>query len=224
MGHKRKGFFDALLKPFRDNWSESLQYIFISLAIAGSGVWAIYTFKAFEQRSAALAQLDEANANLEKTRAELAEIQERIDGNYSSNIDINTKIVAQDNDDGFGLIIEVVAKNVGTKDVVLDLASDPLTIYKTKSSGDRIMSVGELRPQFYRSLSGDVAIPNSTYSAQYISVGAVKKMVFYVEVSSPGVYYITFEADVGEDQKSRISLGDRTPVWFSSEYIYISKD
>ncbi|WP_444900304.1 hypothetical protein ACJJIX_00510 [Microbulbifer sp. VAAC004] len=215
-----------LAKPFRENWPEKLHYLFLSAAIAVGGWWALYTYKAFEQKERALKDLEnvkkellQKEAEITKKKAEVQEIEKRLEGNFSSDITIDSNVVFL-NDRKYGLIVDVTIKNVGTKDVILNFDNNPLTVSKLNFDGDRVVAEKTYNPQYYKSISDSPKeISSKVFPAQAILIGASKKVTFFTEVFDPGIYYITFEANMAGEQKLRHE--NNNYLWFASKYIQV---
>jgi len=217
---KKEGFWATFLKPFRSNWSETVHYLLISLAIVVSALWAIWTFNAFEQRNAALKDLENAESELVKKKAEIKEIQERLNGNFSSDITIQANVVFLDGTK-YGLVVNVSIKNVGTRDVELNLKNNPLTVYKLRHSEDKLMATKIFQPQYYEKLSSSKDERNIIFPIQKVLVGASKDINFFTEVEGAGMYYLTFEASLNSEHKQRLSDKNNDHVWFASTYINV---
>lgn len=216
---RRERFFKAFLQPFKSNWSESIHYIVISGAIIASAFWALWTFSVFEQKNKALKELANAESELVKKKAEIKEIQGRLDGNFSSDIAIRAEVVSLEQNK-YGLIIRVTVKNVGTRDVVLNLNNNPLTVYRLLHSGDRVMATKKFLPQYYEKLSTGKDERNVNFTVQKVLVGASKDINFFTEIDGEGMYYITFEASLNSEHKQRLSESN-DHVWFASTYINV---
>lgn len=213
----------AFLSPFVNNWSEAFHYIALSLAIGVSAFWALFTYDAFSKRDRALSELENVQAELKKKQAEIAEIQERLDGNFSSEISIDTQTVAL-NECRYGLILDVTAKNVGTNDVTLILRNDALTIYKLRYKGDKLASTEKLNPSFYHALSEKPDEKHKIFTSQKLLIGASKNIRYFTELPGPGLYYATFEANPGPDYSNHLKENDTNDyLWFSSKYFHVDQ-
>ncbi len=202
--------------PWINNWTESLHFIVVAIGLIGGGFWALYTFDVLLQKDAAV-------ESLSKAKAELQEIRERIDGNYASNIDITTKQVPLA-DNKYGLFINVRVQNVGTNDIYMKLGQEPLTVYKTGYKADKIKAIAEYKPAYIQSLAMNKGKSNDIFDTQYLTIGSIKNIPFFVEVTGSGVYLMTFQADVSKQVGDKLEPIDKTPIWFSSKYEYVGKD
>ena len=174
------------------------------------------------EREKAESDLKAAKVELEKVNAELTEIQDRIDGNYSSNIEIHSEVTNLE-DGSSALFVTVIAKNVGTHDIVMDLGKKPLIAYKLNYSRDRVLAEETFTPSFYQILSSDPKVSHSKFGSQYLSVGAIKNIPFFIQLEKPGVYLLVFQADVSKKVKGSLMETGKNPIWFASKYIVVPK-
>ncbi len=216
----QESFRSAFIKPFKNNWSETIHYILISSAIVISALWAVWTFNVFSQRDKALQDLENAQNELVKKKAEIQEIQERLDGNFSSDIDLSVEIIKLKKQK-FALIIDVAVKNVGSNDVILNLQNKPLTVYKLRHQEDKLMATKIFKPLYYEKLSYSSKTSNKIFTIQKVLVGATKNINFFTEVNEKGMYYITFEASLDDKHIKRLESDSNDHVWFASTYVNV---
>jgi|GEM_PF-1741195 len=214
-------FFNWLRAPFGSNWPVNLQNIMVSIAIIASGWWALYSYDAFKQRDLAVQNLEKVKSDLAIASAELKEIQARIDGNYSSTIELLTDVVPLPNGNN-GLIISIEAKNVGTRDVTLDLQNAPVKVYSLKHKRELLKAEKIYTPRYYQTISDHPDKESELFKTQYLSIGAVKRLEFFTEVEKKGLYYITFQGGVSAKHAESLDLNEsESPVWFASKFVVI---
>ncbi|MGV2845647.1 hypothetical protein ACE1OG_17435 [Aeromonas hydrophila] len=211
----------GFIKPFENNWAETLQYIAIVCSIVATGLWTYSTFGVLQQREKAEVDLKKTIEEKKKVEVELQELRERIEGTDSSNIVISERQVTLSNGN-VGLFITVSVKNTGTNDIHMSWGDTPLTIYKTYYNGDKVKGLFALRPQLYKSILGDQGENEQRiFDDLYLFVGSQKDLSFFVEIKVPGVYLITFKAKVSKKTRVRLEQDDINGVWFSSQFINV---
>lgn len=211
----------GFIKPFENNWAETLQYIAIVCSIVATGLWTYSTFGVLQQREKAEVDLKKTIEEKNKVEVELQELRERIEGTDSSNIVISEKQVMLSNGH-VGLFITVSVKNTGTNDIHMSWGETPLTIYNTYYDGDKVKGVGVLRPKLYKSIMGEKGENEQRiFDDLYLFVGSQKDLSFFVEIKTPGVYLITFKAKVSKKTRVKLEHEDINGVWFSSQFINV---
>ncbi len=200
--------FRRRLRWVFDN-AEKLHYLILSVALLCGSAWTFYTFDILHQR--------------DKASAELKELQDRIKGTNASNIQILPSSFKLDNGN-FGLIVNVVIQNTGTRDVYIDWSEDdtPLSVFKVHmENGDKLFFDKLFRPKIYAPFNRKKKTKEH-YKSLYLLVGAKKELSFYVEVPDKGMYYITFNAQTDDKLAKEVQANSgKTGEWFSSKYINI---
>jgi hypothetical protein len=191
------------------NNADKLHYLILSFTLICGGIWTFITFDILHQR--------------DKASAELKEIQDRIKGTNASNIQILPSSFNLE-EGKFGLIVNVVIQNTGTKDVYIDWSKDetPLSVFKVHiENGDKLFFDKLFQPKIYAPFNREKNVKEH-YKSLYLLVGAKKELSFYVEVPETGMYYITFNAQTDEKLAKEVKVNSgKTGEWFSSKYINI---
>jgi len=210
-------FLDAFCSPWKKNWVESIHFIAIVLGIALSGWWALSTFEDLHAIENADQVLEKTQSEISKAKLELEEIRSRINGTISSNIELQVKRVDLEGSK-IGLFITATIQNTGTVNLNMNWIKSPISIYKTKFKSASLTSTNTLKPYYYESLETD----NEKFIQDiYLLVGAKKKLEFFVELDSGGLYYVAFKANVDEKLAKSLSENNKIGVWFASKYINV---
>lgn len=208
------------LEPWKKNWAETLHFVVIACSILITGLWVFYTFHTLFEKDKAEVDLKNTQLELEKKKSELKELQDKIAGTDSSNIEISTEIIDLKNGK-HGVIITVSIQNTGTNDVDMYWDKSPLTIYKTAFKEDKVKGLKAYKPYIYETLQHEKSDNISFNKNLYLLVGAKKSLSFFVELEDQGLYYITFESKVQNSLKKKLEKLDKSANWFSSQYIYV---
>ncbi len=205
----------SVFKPFKENWIGAIHTLILTVAIITVGVWTIYNFWVLDQEVLARQQV-------KKYETEISLLKEQLRGSYSVNVKLDSKIVKLDGKRG--VIVDVTIENVGSKKVTLALGVDALTIYKLKSSGDKLMATDILSPKYYNRISNNSSVPHETFKSQIVKVGSTKNLSYYSDFSEDGVYYIRFSAGLDENLKKEMVHAEGQAMWFASSYIHVESD
>jgi len=168
--------------------ASGVKNIIITIAIIIGGVWSAYTF-------GALNSVEKAKKELEKTKKELNEL--------SLDIDIDAKQLPSLDKKKFGILVEVIIANVGNGSIALDLQKKPLTISKIAKNKKGIIYAA----QYYAPLPYMNLTEGNTHLiySQLVHPGSTKRIYFYEEVKSPGIYFISFQSKADKEVNNRVS-------------------
>ncbi|RUM53229.1 MAG: hypothetical protein DSY85_09235 [Marinomonas sp.] len=218
-----------LAAPFKgEKWAENLHFLLLGIGVSGTLFFALYTYNQLTEEQLSSYRVDQADKELiktqseiEKSRSEIRELEERLEGNFSSDIKILTEFNI-DQDDKKTLIINLEVKNLGTHDLKLKLNEKSLTIYKVSYIGDQLKSEIELHPKYYQNLGKHP----SFFQEQVVLQGAQKNLTYFSEIPSYGTYYITFQADIDDYLKETLNNNNiqENRIWFSSKYIVLTPE
>jgi hypothetical protein len=215
-------FWDSVKEPWKKNWAETIHYLVIAISIIVTGFWVFYTFTTLFEKEKAEQSLQTTTISLEKAKAELKELHEKIAGTDSSNIELSSNIIELSSNK-FGMIITVTVQNTGTNDVDMFWSESPVTVYETSFEADKLKGVKSYTPYIYGSLQ-DQNSENITYNKDlYLFVGAKKVLSFFVELDKEGLYYIKFESKVNKNLQEKLENKGKTGIWFSSQYVFVKK-
>ncbi|GLW37323.1 hypothetical protein Pcaca04_12590 [Pectobacterium carotovorum subsp. carotovorum] len=169
--------------------------------------WGAYTFDALNQR--------------DKASAELKELQDRIKDTESTffSIDVDVKHWEK----GFYLLPVVVIKNSGTQPIHIKMDRESLTIKKVNVKDDKVKAVAVYHPNFYDIISSDSRIEHTPMYDVIVPISAERKINYVVNVSEPGLYYLTFRAKTINKEgvvEERI-INNMPVIWFSSKYFLV---
>lgn len=194
-------------------------------------LWGCYTFDALQQRSKAIAELQEIQKRIKDTEATFLEI----------------KVSQTKAPKGFYLSPVVSIKNSSSEAIFFKLCRDSLSVSQLAFNPEgRAKSVKNFNPALYEKISDDPKIANSTFHDIRVPVSSERNLNFFLPVQEPGVYYITFSAlssnnansaenfttndgkpeaacsfsskeGIPDDKK----INGRDSIWFASTYIIV---
>ncbi|EEB43912.1 hypothetical protein PROVALCAL_04078 [Providencia alcalifaciens DSM 30120] len=194
-----------------NNVFTGLHYLFLSIAILVGGVWVLYSFSALHSAS-------NAEAQLEKTKEELKQIQQQIKDNNSSSISIETTPLKSN----MGIIINVTVKNNGKSPVSFDTSKTTVSVYKVEIDGENIKQTAKFEPRVYTTIDKSFKSNETKILPKvHVLIGAEKTLSYVVGIDSPGLYYITFRSVADKNfDKTGIDT-EKSLEWFASTYVEI---
>lgn len=212
------------------NYTGAWSHIVTIISIFLAGAWTLSTFDVLNQ--------------VDKAKAELKEINERIKNTDSSSIDIKVERVSNVNSksEPFGLIINVELLNTGRSKLEFVLANDSLTVNKVYAEGDKVASELKLHPKYYTQLgsklNGEVVdkskVDQPKKQVKVILLSGSKKILpYFVALKEPGLYYVSFKSDIvgnisnvtdeypQSDQGNSKNKRSKPVKWFSARYFEV---
>lgn len=206
------------------NVTEAVKNVVVALGVIVGGVWALYQFSVLLQRESAQTALalERLELNLNRFRLDEAGRQalarDDIKGG-TLQIDLTTRTEVED--DRFVVLGVVEIRNVSDirVDISLDPAASTLQMRRLMQRDNTVLSVDaqSWRPRDHRGpLAGITALPGRTLSIPF---------VFWVD--DPGIYLVTFEAEVAEatsvtDEALRETYGLETFEWQENRIIRVA--
>lgn len=222
MANNENGVADDNREPYAGvkNLTESAKNIFLCLAAAGAGVWALFHFYATEEASRAAHQLTEfkiaAQQRQDVPHLEIAfDVQELSQGSHQDGgrhpIQINVKV-----------------RNTGQRNAVFVFEDYPLlTVSRASIAGDKanFEAHHELRP--IKLVNGQ----QKNWNACSIPPNSEQTLPF-LYLAEAGVHYIEFKAKMSpadaqredkkfSDAKVNFAAGKRSNYWASGMYYYV---
>lgn len=193
-------------------------------------LWGCYTFDALQQRSRAVAELEEIQKRIKDTEATF----------------LNIKVSQAKSSNGFYLSPTVSIKNSSTEAIFFKLCKDSLSVSQLIFSPEgRAKAVKNFTPALYEKISDNPKVPNSTLHDIRVPVSSERNLNFFLPVQEAGVYYITFSAlsskdanvanaesaSDGSEGGCSFSTGEGIPkdkkingkdsIWFASIYLIV---
>ena len=160
------------------NVAAGIQSLVLSAAVVVGGAWSYYLFEVLSQRNRAQAELED----LRKISLDLS-----IDASQTGKVSVGRR----------GLIIHVKAKNNGARYINLDLTQKPLIVSRVLAKKDGQLYAAEtFSPESYRVLANDWT--DLTYWLG-VPPGATKEVSYYVEITEPGIYMVSFRSPVPKE-------------------------
>lgn len=208
--------------------SEILEWLKI-LAIIFAGGWAVFLLIALRQIATARAQLDILQSNREqaiqdvqKSQLEIQELDYRLKVQPVIRTRILTSLQQNVPQDGWLLFATVEIENTGSAPArLLYENEDPFLV--TKVDFDK-----EGKPKFGKPTTLWVAQardPSASAPAMIIRAGGQESMPFVLRLQHPGLYLVSFRAEVGSvDRKSLegLKIPEWRPVsWTAKKYVWV---
>lgn len=189
-----------------NNFFSGLSSLITIVSIIGAAIWALWSFNVLHQ--------------VDRAKAELVELQDRIRNTDSTSISIETQQIKSVSG-SHAVIIEVSLSNNGQRALTFDLSPETLTVYQVKVAGDKVGAEIVYHPEMFTkiALMGGKE-KNKTLGNLVLLSGAKKVLSYIVDVKQPGMYYITFIADDnGSVAFTKDEKVDRR--WTSTKYIEV---
>jgi hypothetical protein len=196
--------------------ARAIQSILTPLALVLAAVWAIYTFRA-------LRQVTQSRAQLQKTEAEILDLQREAKIGAVVEMSINTSRHTRPNDPHTYVSAVVEIENKGIRNTRLEHGEDrrPFLVFSVDFEDD-----GSLKYERLAAYPVPVSrAPNSKSPSTIIRAGGREKIPFYFRVSSPGAYLLVFTAPTSkEEQDIGKDLGlDFPGNWVAKEYLVVER-
>lgn len=166
--------------------------------------WGFFTYGALEQRN--------------KAKAELADLETRIQDTQSTSFSITSDIIKGDG--YYYLTPTVTIKNNSNRAIYISLKPDSLKITRVVAIGDTIKFLGEMSPEYYSSITEKGSAPINEVT---VPIGAERKLSYIVSTKYPGMYYISFTANAMNSEGEIINkdFAGKPLKWFSASYVYV---
>jgi hypothetical protein len=163
------------------NIASAVQSLVVAIAVVVGGIWSAYTFGVLH--------------SVEQARAQLATASMP-----ALNISIEAAKVKATQKDKRGLLVRVMVENAGNRYIELDLTKDPLAIHKvTTGLNGHLYSEVSYRPTLYSQLRKDSFDVVQSWG---VTPHSSKVFHYYLNVDDAGLYLISFEAPVGELERT----------------------
>lgn len=172
------------------NICAGLQAVVVSAGVIIGGYWAYYKFESLEEEK-------KAESVLKREQLEFELLYAKLKGNTSLDISLEVEnIISQTEQDKtkFGLIITVSAQNNGSRDAILRLKEDSLTVSKIKTDDSSVFSPIIYNAKLLHFKKSENGTDSILTTEKYLQAGSLKRMSFYLEVTSPGLYQAHFKA------------------------------
>ena len=205
-----------------------LQSLAVATAVIVGGAWSLYTFDVLGAR--------------DRAAAELERIQQDIDQQATVQVDIDAEQVALpaagvSDDPGRYIVARVSVKNTGNRDTVFDFSKRPLGVARVLNPGQGPVPTVGPRSRYGVPIVPVLGWPGppdgepSAYGEvnnRGIYRGETWHQEFLVKVSGPGVYLVTFAAEViGAEATKRVALQpdglsrDFPFVWSATTFVFV---
>jgi hypothetical protein len=194
--------------------AKAVQSILTPIALVVAAGWAIYTFRA-------LGQITSSRADLQKTEAEIQNLQREARIGAVVEISITTSQHPRPNDPYAYVSAVVEIENKGSRNTRLVHGGNqgPFSVFAVDFEDD-----GSLK--YERQAAYPVLLstrPASKSPSTIVRAGGREKIPFYFRVSSPGVYLLIFRARVSKEEKAvGKELGLKFPAsWVAKKYLVV---
>lgn len=201
------------------------------LAIAATGGWAVFLFRALRQSARARLELDKLGIERDRTiqeseklRRDIAKLDLEMKRQAVVGITVTATQIAIDGDVGKYLLAVVEVTNRGTRAAKLSYEEDPEPFTATA-----VLFSADGQPTFGERLRMPVlqaANPNARALSTIVRAGASEMLPFVCRVKGPGMYFVTFRVQVSPEEREELdSLGvptERPVSWTGKAYVVIN--
>ena len=206
---------DMTLEEFA-TLAQAVQSILTPIALVVAAGWAIYTFSA-------LGQITRSRAEIQRTEAEILDLQREASIGAVVEISITTSQHTRPNDPYAYISAVVEIENKGSRNTRLVHGGNerPFSVFAVDFQDDGSLKY-ERQAAYHVLLS---TAPSGRSPSTIVRAGGREKIPFYFRVSSPGVYLLIFRAPIsGKEQAVGKELGLDFPAnWVAKKYLVVER-
>jgi hypothetical protein len=218
---RTKGLENAVKRKTMEKFktlAETLQSIAIVCGAIIGGFWTWYTFEALQSSSKAEADIRQAEVGIRQAEAQIRQLDLETREQGVVDIAVNAGQISIRNDTGRYIKIDIQVKNVGNRNLVLELPEHALTIAKVQSNEG-----GQLRREWYRFSPVPSLHPANDPESNTFVKPLVRELVragqtidypCWFPLKEAGLYLITFVGKLkGEDESiTQQAFGEVKPI------------
>lgn len=162
------------------NIASGLQSIFIIITFAIGGIWTIYTFDVLSAR--------------DRAKVELKEIEKNLHQQAVVNVDLSIKQVDLSIDNKRYINITANIENTGNRSTRLELGDRVIAVIKINYDSDGELVVENIIHSPVLAFADETQANFWSLPYTIIDSGETRKFPFFIQVGSPGIYLIGFQA------------------------------
>jgi hypothetical protein len=189
-----------------NNLASGFQSIVLAIAVIIGGAWTLGTFYLLRQREQAKLELIQIEKQIEASDTQLKKLKYDLKTSPALDIQITGTSVPIPGEKGWFLLSTVSLKNLGNQTAILDLSNKkPFLTYPVSFGPQGEPKFGDVK-EFSVVPGGN---PNFPPDGVSIRAGTHESLAFATKISIPGLYLLSFRADVSpQELESTSAKGD----------------